>query len=168
MVILWSMRTRRIRWSAGLGVAAVIAAGAGLTGCNAEDITEKDFHPIALAEVRALTTGKEASKTLLLDSRLPSKYEAGHIPGARNAQLADAKARTGEAINPELDRFKNLVVYGEDPASPSAKALTMRLMVLQHKGVRIFEGGYGEWLRAGLPTEKAEKPAGDKPADTKQ
>ena len=146
-------RTRTRRFAAATLSGGLVVAS--LVGCNAEDITEKDFKPITLAEVRSLTTGKEASKTLLVDTRLPSKFDAGHIPGSRNLQLADAKARTGEVLNPELDRYKTLIVYGEDPGSPSAKAMTMRLMVLQHSGVRIFEGGIAEWLRAGLPVEKA-------------
>ncbi|MGE3107879.1 MAG: rhodanese-like domain-containing protein [Phycisphaerales bacterium] len=130
------------------------AFGGMLVGCSTDNITEKDHRPIALAEVRALMTGKEASRTLLVDSRLPEKFDEGHIPGARNVQLADARARTGNVLNPQLAEYKNLVVYGEDPGAASPRALTTRLMQLGHKGVRIFEGGYAEWLRAGLGVDR--------------
>lgn len=128
-------------------------------GCDAGNISEKDFKPIGLAEVRATISGKDAASTLLVDTRLPEKFNAGHIAGARNLQLSDAKARTGNTLNPELARYKVLIVYGENPASPSTKAMTTRLMQLQHDGVRIFEGGWSEWIRAGLPSEKKEPPA---------
>lgn len=125
-------------------------------GCDATNITENDFKPISLAEVRAAIGGKDASKTLLIDTRLPDKFDAGHLPGARNLQSSEARAKTGKTLNPELARYKTLIVYGENPASPTAKAMTQRLMILQHDDVRIFEGGWGEWVRAGLSSEKKE------------
>ncbi len=137
------------------GVIGIVCAVGTLGGCSADAITEKDHRPIALAEVRSLTTGKNADRTLLLDSRLAERYDAGHIPGARNVQLSEARARTGNIINPALAGYKTLIVYGEDPGSSAARALTTRLMQLEHDGVRIFEGGMMEWLRAGLSVEKA-------------
>lgn len=128
---------------------------AGL-GCDAGNITENDFRPITLAEVRTAMGGKNAAKTLVVDTRLPEKFDAGHIPGARNMQSSEARARSDKALNPELARYKTVIVYGENPASPSARAMTQRLMQLQHDGVRIFWGGWGEWVRAGLPSEKKE------------
>lgn len=98
--------------------------------------------------------GKDADKTLLVDTRLSEKFDVGHIPGARNLQSSDARAKTGKALNPALAKYKTLIIYGENPASTSARAMTQRLMVLEHDGVLLFDGGWGEWMRAGLPVEK--------------
>lgn len=66
-------------------------------------------------------------------------------------QLADVRPERG--VDPALDRYGQLVVYGDDPGTGSAVAMTKRLMMTGYKKVRMFMGGMSEWKRAGLPVE---------------
>src|SRR5690606_27734535 len=83
--------------------AAILGVAAG--GCN-KQITDRDIEPISLTEVRALV--ERPGSALLIDPRPPSAFAAGHLPGARNMQLADVRPERG--VDPALDRYGQLVV----------------------------------------------------------
>lgn len=133
----------------GLAIGAVLL-GISAGGCS-KQTTDRDIQPISLTEVRALLDSPRAGSTLLIDPRPPSVFAAGHIPGARNMQLSEVRQEAG--VNPTLDRYGQLVVYGDDPGTGSAVAMTKRLMMTGYKNVRMFMGGMSEWRRAGLPVE---------------
>jgi len=89
--------------------------------------------------------------TLLLDTRPPERYREGHLPGARNVRLPDV--RVGEKT-PALQGYGSLIVYGENPGSADALAMAKRLIRAGHDDVRLLDGGYAAWRRAGLPVER--------------
>jgi rhodanese-related sulfurtransferase len=127
-------------------------------GCET-DATDADIVVVQLSEVKALTTGPKASTVLLVDPRAPLDFNAGHIAGAKNYQLNSERSRTGEGLNPLFRGYKHIFVYGEDPSSGTAKAMTKRLLNAGADGVRMYAGGMVEWRRSGLPIEKVETPA---------
>lgn len=133
--------------------AVLLGAGGGAGGCS-KQITDRDIKPISLVEVRALVESERSGRggALLIDPRGPSAFAAGRLPGARNIQLSEVKPEDG--VNPALDRYGQLVVYGDDPGTGSAVAMTKRLMMTGYKNVRMFMGGLSEWKRAGLPVEE--------------
>ncbi len=145
------MRNRLVR---GLWVFAAAFAAAG-AGCES-NITDRDIQFVSTAEVRDLTRKRlegDEKAVLLLDARPSAAFEQGRLPTAVNTRLTefppDAKRLE------RYTRYDNLIVYGEDPGSASARALTKRLMELRYKDVRMFEGGVRAWREAGLPLEGA-------------
>lgn len=108
---------------------------------------------------------------------VPDEYAEGHIPGALYLDTnwledpADWNRRPPEAIEAALrtlgiTRDTTVVVYGRDTeGDPNEKwpgrragqiAATRALMILRYAGiddVRLLDGGYDWWVRAGNPLE---------------
>jgi rhodanese-related sulfurtransferase len=134
-----------------IGAAVLGATLAGLGGCS-KQITDRDVVPITLVEVRAIVESPRPGHVLLIDPRSPASFAAGHLPGARNLQLAEVRSERG--TDPAMERYGELVVYGDDPGTASAVAMTKRLMMTGYKNVRMYMGGLSEWKRAGLRVEE--------------
>lgn len=131
-----------------LGLCAVAAIG---SGCG-DKISDKDLEFVTLGEVRALVQDKPGAARVV-DSRTPEEFSAGRIPGAVNIQMATVSDRK-DSIDPALQRFKTLVVYGRDPGDGVARGLAKRFMRTGHKNVKLYSGGIAEWTRAGMTVEK--------------
>jgi rhodanese-related sulfurtransferase len=133
----------------------VLVAGGG---CG-KGVSEKTIAYASLDEVRELQGEDESDpRTLLLiDPRPLRRYAEGHIPGAMTLQLPEVPAYGGR--DPRLQGHDHLIVYGEDPASPTARAMTKRLLAIGYEGVRLFAGGMEAWIEADLPVETSEMPA---------
>jgi rhodanese-related sulfurtransferase len=150
---------RRIRRGRGRGV-GVVAVGvmAALPGGCQTQITDADIRNVELTEVRALTLRQERSSeeriVVLIDARSSARFEEGHIPGARNVHLPDLPSRGRK--DPELDSYRHIIVYGENPATPSARGMTKRLMSFGYDGVRMFGGGMSAWRGGGYPVAGSE------------
>jgi 3-mercaptopyruvate sulfurtransferase SseA len=131
----------------------------GLTGCNNE-ITDADIRNIDIGEVRALTLRQaaepDARLIVLIDPRAQARYDAAHLPGARNIKLPQVPEKT--SIDPSISAFKHVIVYGTDPGNAAARAMTKRLMHVGYKGVRLFAGGVSEWIETGYAVESAPVP----------
>lgn len=121
--------------------------GAGLVGCS-DTINDRDIVSIPLTEVRRLT-GKHGNDALLLDSRIPSAYDRGHIPGAVNVPRSGVEAEK-EKLPSQLSSPKYVIVYGDNPGDGYAAGITKRLLRAGQKGARLFRGGISEWTSAGL------------------
>jgi rhodanese-related sulfurtransferase len=142
----------------GLAQAGLVLLAALCAGCEPR-ITDDDIVPISLRDLERLAAQRErpgGERTLLLiDPRSPARYEAEHLPGARNMQTT----QVGKETDPGVARYERLVVYGDDPTTPIARAMAKAMMSAGYKGVRHFAGGLREWKEAGLPTESARPPA---------
>jgi rhodanese-related sulfurtransferase len=139
-----------------LTIGALCAGSAVFSGCG-DTISDRDIEFASLAEVRAWSQDKPGTARLI-DPRSPQEYAAGHLPGAQSLQLPSVPERK-DSLDPALARYKVLVVYGNDPGSGIARAMTKRLMRAGASDVKLFSGGIVEWTRAGLPIEKAPVPA---------
>ena len=107
----------------------------------------------------------------------PGEYAAGHIPGAfhldtnRLEDPADWNRRSPAALRSVLGALgvthdTTVILYGRDsegrlgersPASRAGQLAAMRAaLILHYAGVddiRVLDGGYGGWVRAGHPLE---------------
>lgn len=155
---------RRNRGKAARGATAVIAGGPVLAmacavlvagGCQSR-VTDADIRNVELTEVRALALRQERAPEdrilMLIDARSSARFADGHIPGARNVHLPDLPSRGRK--DPALDSYRHIIVYGENPATPSARGMTKRLMSFGYSGVRMFGGGMSEWRQAGYPVAR--------------
>lgn len=132
---------------------------AAISGCT-RTVSEVDLQKaeISLAEVKAVVDAAARDRRdLLIDPRPIEDYEKGRIPGARRLELGAVSGINGQT-DPALERYRSLIVYGNDPATASARAMAKKLMATGYARVRYFVGGLGEWTRAGYPVETG--PAG--------
>lgn len=148
------------RVATGWIAASLLAVTAGLGGCG-KGVSESTIEFAGLDEVRELQAANtESPRTLLLiDPRAPRRYATGHIPGAVSVQLPEIREFGGK--DARLTGYEHTIVYGENPASPTARAMTKRLLMAGYSGVRLFPGGLDEWMSADLPVEESPMPEGE-------
>lgn len=146
-----------------VGLGAVIAAGPALLGgCNT-DISDADIekNAVTLREVQD-AVDKPGRNELMVDARTRKEWEAKRIPSAVNLSSTQVSGTKGQ-VDPRLDRFDRMIVYGENPGSAAARALTKKLVITGYRDVRFFPGGLLEWERAGLPTRSTKPDDGPGP-----
>lgn len=131
------------------GVCVLSGLVAG-SGCQ-DSISDRDIETVPLAEVRQLQT--KGGTIALVDPRSPGEFANGRIPGAMNLTLPDVPD-VKDSLDPRLANYKTIVVYGNDPGSGVARAMTKRLMRAGAKNVRLFSGGIAEWSGNGMTIEK--------------
>ena len=119
-----------------------------LFGCE-HSISDKTIEYISTDQVRQYMDklDKKPYRMVLIDPRAPEDYASAHLPGARNVQPPAIKPNRRR--DPELKRFKYLVVYGENPGSTLARAMAKRLLKAGYSGVRLYLGGLEQWAEAG-------------------
>jgi 3-mercaptopyruvate sulfurtransferase SseA len=135
-----------------------------LAGCETS-ITDADIRVVKITEVRDLSERQArdpgARILALIDPRSSKQFDVARIPGARNMKLPQVPERS--APDPSLAAYGHIIVYGDNPASASARAMTKRMMAVGYKGVRLFAGGLDEWLVAGYPIEPEDPPVEAEP-----
>lgn len=124
-----------------------------LGACN--EYSDKDIVIAPLADVRSLTqdAAKDPKALLLIDARAPKYYAAAHIPGAINLEVPNFDKKAGTKAR--LESYSEMIIYGDNPGSNPAKALTKRLLEVGYKDVRFYAGGLDEWKSAGLPVDSS-------------
>ena len=134
-------------------LAGLLGASLLLIGCG---VTDKNIKGIGLGEARQLHTQRDTppKMAIFIDARPPSQYVAGHITGAVNWRLDQFKPKA--EMDPKIEAYRNLIVYGNDPGSAAARGLSKRLMEIGYEGVRMFGPGYTAWSGSKLPVEVPE------------
>lgn len=132
-----------------------------LTACG-DKISDADIEFISLSDVRAVVQDKPGN-VRLIDPRSADEYAQARLPGAINLPLVRVSDEK-DKLDPALARFKQLIVYGNDPGSAVARAVTKRLMRSGAKDVKLYSGGLSEWTRAGLKVDRDPASAATQPA----
>jgi thiosulfate/3-mercaptopyruvate sulfurtransferase len=118
--------------------------------------------PQALAEAQSA-----AQKPLVLDIRASEDYANGHIPGAVHLDLwglslIDTDPAPLNAFMWIVDHLFNLrgvaadtpiVVYDDQSGMRAARAFWF-LEYFGHARVQVLDGGFGAWVKAGLPVTR--------------
>ncbi len=134
--------------------AAALSVG-GSVGCERET-RDTDIKLVSVGEVKALWDRQQkgsSTAVFIIDPRPARAFEASHITGARNLTLP--KVNPKEDRDPMIERYDNIVVYGDDPGSATARGMVKRLLAVGYKHIRFFAGGLLEWKSRGFPTEDA-------------
>lgn len=102
---------------------------------------------ITLAEAEELFASREA---IFIDSRSKRDYLEGHILEALNIPFEQHKE---EEISAQLDLTpqQTLVVYCDGRGCQSSLGLAKVLDKQGFKSIKVFFGGWAEWVQAGLP-----------------
>ncbi len=132
-----------------------------LGGCARSNISDRKIDYIDLTDAVKLyeKQQKEDDTALFIDARKPERFAQGHIPGAVNMRTPDIDLRYG--TDPAITRYKNLIIYGENPGQASTHAMAKRMIEAGYNGftkrrVKVYLGGWVEWEITGLPIEKIE------------
>jgi len=109
---------------------------------------------ITLPEAEDLWRTGEA---VFLDARTAAHYRLGRVPRALSAPAGEAEASPPSFLG-RLPLEGTLVVYCEGGDCTSSLALAKLLHEKGFTDIRVFDGGWEEWERAGLPGEKGDAP----------
>lgn len=115
---------------------------------SAEEYPSLSF--ITLAEAENLFSIQEA---LFIDSRNADSYREGRIFGAINIPY-ETEGDTRLLAEMSVPKEMTLVVYCDGSECQSSVGLAKRLNEEGFTDIRVFFGGWEEWLREGLPVKK--------------
>jgi len=109
-----------------------------------EDFPSIQF--IGIFEAEDLFVGRTA---VFLDSRAEEKYLEGHILGAVNIPFEGGENVVEEQL--PFPRQATLIVYCDGNECQSSVLLAKVLQEFGFEDIRVFFGGWTEWVAAGLP-----------------
>jgi thiosulfate/3-mercaptopyruvate sulfurtransferase len=132
-----------------------------MKGCPNENLL------ISPAELSELVSRPDGRRPLVLDLRPPEAYVAGHVPGAVHIDLwglslIDTDPAPLNAFMWMIEHVLAIhgvsastpvVVYDDQSGMRAARAFWF-LEYFGHPSVRLLDGGFGAWTRAGLPVSK--------------
>jgi len=116
--------------------------------------TDQTTGEVSTEEMRCILADHSAT---VVDTRKPSEFAAGHIPGARNVMSKDdvAAAENVAAVEGALggDRNQPLVLYCNGPFCKGTRRLASQLFDAGFTNVRRYQVGIPIWRALGGPTE---------------
>ncbi|HXW08930.1 MAG TPA: sulfurtransferase [Vicinamibacterales bacterium] len=125
---------------------------------------------ISPRELADTLAGGEA-QPLVLDLRPPEAFATGHVPGAIHVDLWGVSLIDTDPAPLEafmwmiehvlaihgVDRTTPVIVYDDQSGVRAARAFWF-LEYFGHPSVRLLDGGFGAWQRAGLPVTRDASP----------
>jgi rhodanese-related sulfurtransferase len=111
-----------------------------------------DRRVIPADSVHALFRSQAA---IFIDSRRTFEYDAGHIPGAMSLPVDEFDSYKIQFEG--MPRTQAIVVYCDGMECNSSMTVATRLSALGFSNVRVFFGGWKEWIAAGHPVEGASR-----------
>jgi len=128
-----------------------------LKGEFRESLFSSDRYPgiilIGLAEAEELFV---LGSALFIDSRPKQKFSEGRILNAVSIPLEENKKKLKSPLNIPLE--KTIVVYCDGGDCQESLALAKVLHSQGYKNIRVFTGGWAEWVGTGRPTAKGHDP----------
>lgn len=116
-------------------------------GCS-KSVSDWAITNIAIADAaRSLESGRNV---VYLDARSAAEHAERRIPGAIHIDIRRFDASAPPAA---IRSAREIIVYGQDPGSATAIALTKRLLQADHKRVYFMRDGINGWIARSLPTE---------------
>jgi len=105
---------------------------------------DRPGEPVSMQE---LLKRARSADVVILDTRPPNEYEAGHIAGAISVPVADLRRRLKD-----LPKAKEYVAYCRGPYCVYADQAVELLQAKGRRARRLLEG-FPEWRAAGLPVD---------------
>jgi glyoxylase-like metal-dependent hydrolase (beta-lactamase superfamily II) len=107
----------------------------------------RDISFMSMDEV-ARRLGTPSDDFIVLDVREKDAFEAGHLPGARHLPRGQLELRVDKELP---DPAARILTYCQLGRISTLAAATLRQM--GYMRAVALDGGYNEWVNAGLPTE---------------
>ncbi len=118
------------------------------------ETAEEDGHgPKALDLAQALELFEQGT-ALFVDARMPDEFAAGHVPGALNLPYDELESHL-DVLN-YLPEDGLVVTYCDGSECALSLELADELTAMGFGQVRVFFGGWEQWVEAGQPTEEGE------------
>jgi rhodanese-related sulfurtransferase len=115
---------------------------------------EEDVDPPAINLAYAMMKF-QSRKTIFLDARYPEDFKAGRIKGAINLPYEESEEYAPQVL-PQLPKEEEIIAYCDGTECESSLLLARDLRELGYENIKVFFGGWQEWLKAGLPVETGE------------
>ncbi len=130
-----------------------------LTGClTTVKTTDEDIRVIDITEV-VERMNVEKKDTLLVDVRIPRKFQESHIPGAVNIPVREIYPG-----DERLDRADTIITYGDDWHDPLSRAAAKTIIRSGYSAeVLEFKGGIELWKDDGRGLMGAGSDTGGRP-----
>ena len=96
----------------------------------------------------------DQQKGLVLDARPEIFHRLGHVPGAYSLpreEFENAYQALREVLESHKERW--IVIYCSSVSCEDSKLVKKALSSLGFANVVVFEGGWAEWTKAGMPEE---------------
>ena len=87
------------------------------------------------------------SDRLIIDARYESDYEAGHLEGAINIPVNSSTEKASEIMD-KYPKDIEMVIYCQSAGCPFAQKVALKLKDIGYEDIRIYKGGYNEWIEA--------------------
>lgn len=124
-----------------------------LIGCES-GVSDKDIVVVSLPDIIDMVENQNEGKTryaVFIDPRAHKYYQQGHLPGAINYRLPDAREK--DPPDRAIQAHKHIVIYGQNPGSAVARAMFKRMYAIGYKRLQFYPGGIDEWTKAGYKLE---------------
>ena len=148
------------------GAAAICAAGSAVgVGLNFDAVfkkaeaaeeksgreaaAEKEF-TMELNEAKAVF---DSGTAVFVDARDPADYAAGHIRGAVNLPWEEFAAAFPD-FSKKVPSTAPVITYCSGTDCEMSKNLGRKLRSMGYASVKVFAGGWPQWMKAGYPVEK--------------
>jgi len=120
-------------------------------------VKTQPIQPAAIANMEMISLARakelfESNNALFIDARHEFDYHEGHIRGAVNVALKKFDTHRARLI--KISKDKLLIVYCDGAECNSSIELAVKLMESGFTNVKVFFGGWQEWISAKLPIEK--------------
>lgn len=130
------------------------------TSCAAEAFgaPSEDMRRISVQELADRLAGPNPQPTILVDARIGPAYLQAHIPGAESLPAVTASELLqvqSLAIRPDIP----VVTYCDGGECELSESLAILLQEdVGCSEVMVLEGGFGAWVKAGLPSRSGDAP----------
>jgi rhodanese-related sulfurtransferase len=96
-----------------------------------------------------------APTTVFVDARLPSQFEAGHVPGAVNLPVDEFEAWY-RRVRGHVQGASRLICYCDSISCDEGARLSALLARAEHDHVLLMFEGLEGWQQAGCPVESVQ------------
>jgi rhodanese-related sulfurtransferase len=102
-------------------------------------------------------TAYNSGQAIFLDARTMEDYKAGHIKGAIQLYMEEFEVEYAE-VKDQLPKDALIITYCGGDECELSLFLTRNLKEQGFANLKVFFGGWKEWVDAGLPTVTGENP----------
>jgi len=98
----------------------------------------------------------EKKERVILDARHKDVYAQGHLPGALSYSLIEFYENPDKLLS-AYGKDTALLIYCSSIECTDSHTLAGRLIELKYTDVKVFAGGFRQWVEMGFKIEKNEE-----------